>query len=145
MTFLLNDDGVDVLGVRSETGPDTGQTGQGGAAGLPDEETAGVPGLLQVGEEGGAVEPEEVQSGQALLVPDERSVDVVNTAQQVNLRARHQLRDGRLGLGVSQHRPVNVVNEKVEVGAKVGQNLFNVVRGRGEVTLNLHDILGDCL
>ena len=144
MFSLLDDDDVDLLGVWSEAGPDAGQAGQGGAGRLPDQEAAGVPGLGQVGEEGGAVEPQEVEPGQALLVPDERSVDVVNTAQQVDLGARHQLRDGRLGLGVPQHGAVDVVNEEVEIRAQAGQNLLNVLGGRGEVALDLQDVLGDC-
>ena len=144
MFFLLDDDDVDLLGVWCEAGPDAGQAGQGGAGRLPDQEAAGVPGLGQVGEEGGAVEPQEVEPGQALLVPDEGSVDVVNAAKQVDLGARHQLGDGGLGLGVPQHRPVDIVNDEVEIRAETGQNLFNVFRGGREVALHLQDILGYC-
>ena len=89
-TFLLDDDDVDLLGVWSEAGPDAGQAGQGGAGRLPDQEAAGVPGLGQVGEEGGAVEPQEVEPGQTLLVPDEGSVDVVNTAEEVDPGIGHK-------------------------------------------------------
>ena len=135
MFFLLDDDDVDLLGVWCEAGPDAGQAGQGGAGRLPDQEAAGVPGLGQVGEEGGAVEPQEVEPGQALLVPDERSVDVVNAAEQVDPAASHQLGDGGLGLGVPQHRTVNVMDDEVEVGAEVGQDLLDVFCCRGEVAL----------
>ena len=83
-TFLLDDDDVDLLGVGCETGPDTGEAGQSRTARLPDQEVGGVSGLGQVGEEGGGVEPEQVEPGQTLLVPDEGSVDVVNTAEEVD-------------------------------------------------------------
>ena len=142
-TFLLDDDDVDLLGVGCETGPDAGEAGQGRAARLPDQEVGGVPGLGQVGEEGGGVEPEQVESCQTLLVPDQGSIDVVNTAEEMDPWVGHKQRDGRLGLGVPQHGAVNIVDDEIEIGGKAGEYLLNMLGCGGEVALNLQNILGD--
>ena len=44
--------------------------------------------VLPVWQEGGAVEPDEVEFGESPLVPDEGGVDVVDGADEVDLGSR---------------------------------------------------------
>ena len=108
-------DYINLLCIGSQTGPDTGQTGQGRLSGLPDHQGVGVARLCQVGQEGGGVEPDEVEPGQRMLVPDQRSVDVVNAGHQVDPWMTDQAGDGSLGLAIPQHRSVNVVNNQIKM------------------------------
>ena len=138
---LLDNNDINLLCIRSQTGPDTGQTGQGRLSGLPDHQGVGVARLCQVGQEGGGVEPDEVEPGQRMLVPDQRSVDVVNAGHQVDPWMTDQAGNGSLGLAVPQHWSVNVVNYQVKIGRYVCQNLINMFGCRGECSFNLKNIL----
>ena len=139
----LDYDDVDLLGVGCEAGPDAGEAGQGRGPRPPDHQRVRVPGLSQVGQEGRRVEPDEVQLGQTVLVPDEGGVDMVNAGHQVHPGVTDQGTDGGLGLEVPQHRPVKVVDNEVEVGGQGSENLLNVLSGGSERALNLQDVLRD--
>ena len=97
---LLDNNDINLLCIRSETSPYTGQAGQGGLARLPHHQGVGVPSLGQGGQEGRRVEPDQVEPGQRMLVPDQRSVDVVNTGHQVDPWMTDQAGDGSLDLAV---------------------------------------------
>ena len=84
--YLLDNDHIDLLSIWRQAGPDTGQTWQSWLTSFSHHQGACIPGFSQVGQEGRRVEPDEVELGQAVLVPDEGGVDVVDAADEVDSR-----------------------------------------------------------
>ena len=90
------------------------------------------------------VKPDEVELGETSLVPDERSVDMINAADQVDPRMTDQAGDGGLSLAVPQHLTINVMDDEVEVAGDAGQDLLDVFTGGGEACLYLKNVFSDC-